>query len=145
MTQTVQSPIKLKHKALWALGDYDAVATEVIPELGGVIVDAAGIERGTRVLDVAAGSGNASLVAAERGADVVASDLTPELLATGQDRAAERGLTLDWVEADAEFLPFADARLRRHPLVRRRHVRAVPSAGRRRAGPGHQAGRDRSR
>ncbi len=108
MTQTVQSPIKLKHKALWALGDYDAVATEVIPELGGVIVDAAGIERGTRVLDVAAGSGNASLVAAERGADVVASDLTPELLAAGQDRATERGLTLDWIEADAEFLPFAD-------------------------------------
>ncbi len=109
MTQTVtQDPIKLKHRVLWALGDYDAVATEVIPELGRVIVDAAGIDAGARVLDVAAGSGNASLVAAERGAEVVASDLTPELLATGQDRAADRGLSIEWVEADAEFLPFGD-------------------------------------
>jgi ubiquinone/menaquinone biosynthesis C-methylase UbiE len=60
------------------------------------------------VLDVAAGSGNASLPAAERGADVIASDLTPELLDVGQRRAAERGLDLTWVEADAEFLPFDD-------------------------------------
>src|SRR5262245_1856767 len=89
MTQTVtptatSQPIKLKHKAMWAFGDYDRVATDVIPELGHVIVDAAGIEAGTRVLDVAAGSGNASVVAAAHGASVVASDLTPELLATGR-------------------------------------------------------------
>jgi ubiquinone/menaquinone biosynthesis C-methylase UbiE len=108
MTQT-QDPIKLKHKALWALGNYDAVATEVIAELGGAIVDAAGIGAGTRVLDVAAGSGNASLVAAERGANVVASDLTPELLAIGRERAVERGIDLEWMEADAEYLPFDDA------------------------------------
>jgi ubiquinone/menaquinone biosynthesis C-methylase UbiE len=61
------------------------------------------------VLDVAAGTGNAALVAAERGASVVASDLTPELLEAGQKTAADRGLTLEWQQADAEHLPFDDA------------------------------------
>jgi SAM-dependent methyltransferase len=104
----VQDPIKLKHRAMWALGDYDAVATEVIPELGRVVANAAGITAGDRVLDVAAGSGNASLPAAAAGARVVASDLTPELLETGRQRAAEQGLDIEWVEADAERLPFED-------------------------------------
>ncbi|HEY5881166.1 MAG TPA: class I SAM-dependent methyltransferase [Nakamurella sp.] len=109
MTQApAQSPIKLKHKAMWAFGNYDAVATEVIGELGTVIVDAAGIEAGQRVLDVAAGSGNASIPAAERGAHVTAGDLTPELLEIGEQRARERGLDVIWTEADAEFLPFGD-------------------------------------
>ena len=61
-----------------------------------------------RVLDVAAGTGNASLPAAQAGADVTASDLTPELLAVGRRRADAAGLTLAWVEADAEHLPFED-------------------------------------
>jgi ubiquinone/menaquinone biosynthesis C-methylase UbiE len=109
MTQApTQSPIKLKHKAMWAFGNYDAVATEVIPELGTVIVDAADITTGQQVLDVAAGSGNASLPAAERGARVTAGDLTPELLDVGRQRATDRGLDVTWVEADAEFLPFGD-------------------------------------
>jgi ubiquinone/menaquinone biosynthesis C-methylase UbiE len=105
---TTQSPIKLKHKAMWAFGNYDAVATEVVGGLGPVIVRAAGIGPGQRVLDVAAGSGNASIPAAERGAQVTASDLTPELLDIGEHRAAGRGLDLRWLEADAEFLPFGD-------------------------------------
>ncbi|HEX3335830.1 MAG TPA: class I SAM-dependent methyltransferase [Jatrophihabitans sp.] len=104
----VQDPIKRKHRAMWALGNYDAVATEVIPELGRVVASAAGIAAGDRVLDVAAGSGNASLPAAAAGARVVASDLTPELLETGRQRAAEQGLDIEWVEADAERLPFED-------------------------------------
>ncbi|MEP6696629.1 MAG: class I SAM-dependent methyltransferase [Pseudonocardiales bacterium] len=104
----IQDPIKGKHRAMWALGDYDAVATEVIPELGRVVAKAAGITPGARVLDVAAGSGNASLPAAAAGARVVASDLTPELLETGRRRAAEQGLDIEWVEADAECLPFED-------------------------------------
>lgn len=109
MTQApAQNPIKLKHRAMWAFGNYDAVATEVIGELGTVIVDAAGIRPGQRVLDVAAGSGNASIPAAERGARVTASDLTPELLDVGEHRAGEQGLAVEWVEADAEFLPFGD-------------------------------------
>ena len=99
-------PIKQKHRAMWALGDYDVVSTDVVAELGRTIVDAASITSGTRVLDVAAGSGNASLPAAATGATVVASDLTPELLETGRQRAASRGLDIEWVEADAEHLPF---------------------------------------
>lgn len=109
MTQApAQDPIKRRHKAMWALGNYDAVATEVVGRLGPVIVEAAGIARGQRVLDVAAGSGNASIPAAERGANVTAADLTPELLDLGEQRAIGRGLELTWVEADAEFLPFGD-------------------------------------
>jgi SAM-dependent methyltransferase len=61
-----------------------------------------------RVLDVAAGTGNASLPAARAGADVTASDLTPELLEAGRKRAEAEGLTLEWTEADAENLPFED-------------------------------------
>jgi SAM-dependent methyltransferase len=60
------------------------------------------------VLDVAAGSGNAAIPAAEAGATVVASDLTPELFDAGRRIAAQRGVELEWAEADAEALPFAD-------------------------------------
>jgi 2-polyprenyl-3-methyl-5-hydroxy-6-metoxy-1,4-benzoquinol methylase len=110
MSQTeIQDPIKLKHRAMWALGNYDAVATEVIPALGRVVADSAGITPGARVLDVAAGSGNASFPAAAAGGRVVASDLTPELLETGRQRATELGFDIEWVEADAENLPFEDA------------------------------------
>ncbi len=101
--------LKAKHRAVWALGDYPAVATEIIPELGRVLARASGIGRGDRVLDVAAGAGNVAIPAALAGADVVASDLTPELLETGRMHAADRRATLEWVEADAEALPFADA------------------------------------
>jgi ubiquinone/menaquinone biosynthesis C-methylase UbiE len=101
-------PIKTKHRAMWALGDYDAVSTEVIPALGQRLADAAGFGAGSRVLDVAAGSGNASIPAARAGATVVATDLTPELIETGRQRTADQGLDLTWAEADAEHLPYAD-------------------------------------
>ncbi|KAE8766165.1 class I SAM-dependent methyltransferase [Georgenia thermotolerans] len=101
--------LKAKHAATWALGDYPAVATEVIPRLGQVLVDAAGVRPGDRVLDVAAGSGNAAIPAARAGAEVVATDLTPELLAAGRSRAEREGLALEWRQADAEALPFPDA------------------------------------
>jgi ubiquinone/menaquinone biosynthesis C-methylase UbiE len=91
---------------MWASGDYAAVATELIPELGPALVAACGVRAGRRVLDVAAGAGNAAIPAAATGAEVVASDLTPELLDVGRRRAAEAGVTLEWVEADAEALPF---------------------------------------
>lgn len=100
--------LKAKHRAMWASGDYPAVAAELIPDLGPVLVEASGIGAGQRVLDVAAGAGNAALPAAATGADVVASDLTPELLERGRLVAAERGLAVDWREADAEALPFPD-------------------------------------
>lgn len=105
---TALDPIKAKHRAMWALGDYDRVSTEVIPELGEDLVTAAGITAGERVLDVAAGSGNASLPAARAGAHVTATDLTPELLQIGTDRAAAAGLDLTWQEADAEHLGLPD-------------------------------------
>jgi ubiquinone/menaquinone biosynthesis C-methylase UbiE len=100
--------LKAKHRMVWALGDYPAVATEVIPDLGRILVDASRIGPGNRVLDVAAGSGNVAIPAALTGASVVASDLTPELLETGRRHAVERGAQLEWVEADAEALPFTD-------------------------------------
>lgn len=100
--------LKAKHRAMWALGDYPALADEVIPDLGSVLASACAVRPGDRVLDVAAGSGNAAIPAARAGAQVVACDLTPELLAAGQNRAAARGVEIEWREADAEALPFAD-------------------------------------
>src|SRR6478752_4399434 len=100
--------LKAKHRALWASGDYPAVAAELIPALGPELVRALGVKSGDRVLDVAAGSGNAAIPAAAAGATVTASDLTPELFDAGRKIAAEAGVGLEWVEADAEALPFAD-------------------------------------
>ncbi len=100
---------KARQRAIWALGDYPTVAAEIIPDLGRTLVEACSITDGLRVLDVAAGSGNASIPAALAGAEVVACDLTPELLEAGRQRAGRLGVTLEWREADAEALPFADA------------------------------------
>ena len=106
---TADRALKARHRRMWALGDYAAVATQVIPELGPVLVSATGVRRGDRVLDVAAGTGNAAVPAALTGADVVASDLTPELFPAGRDFAQQHGVELTWEEGDAEALPYADA------------------------------------
>ncbi len=95
---------------MWALGDYPAVATEIIAELGPTLVAAAGIGPGTQVVDVAAGSGNASIPAALAGATVVATDLCPELLEVGRAAAEKAGATLTWQEADAENMPCSDGK-----------------------------------
>jgi SAM-dependent methyltransferase len=100
--------LKAKHRAMWALGDYPTLAGDIIADLGAVLVRACRIRPGDRVLDVAAGSGNAAIPAAQAGASVVASDLTPELLEAGRREAARRGAQLEWRQADAEDLPFAD-------------------------------------
>jgi SAM-dependent methyltransferase len=105
---TIDRALKDRHRTMWGLGHYPAVATEVIPTLGPILVRASGIRRGDRVLDVAAGSGNASIPAALTGAHVVASDLTPSLLDEGRRQAAALEVKLRWTEADAEALPFAD-------------------------------------
>ncbi|TDC60363.1 class I SAM-dependent methyltransferase [Actinomadura sp. GC306] len=98
--------VKAGHRKMWALGDYPSLAAEIIPSLGEVLVGAADVRGGDRVLDVAAGSGNAAIPAARAGAKVVASDLTPELLDAGRRKA---DVDLEWREADAEALPFGDA------------------------------------
>jgi SAM-dependent methyltransferase len=100
--------LKQKHRAMWALGDYPRVAAEVIPDLGARLVAACSVQGGNRVLDVASGAGNAAIPAARAGGRVIANDLTPELLAAGQRRAEQQGVSLEWRDADAEALPFAD-------------------------------------
>ena len=100
--------LKAKHRAIWASGDYPSMVETFLLPLGPRLVEACGIGPGMRVLDVAAGTGNASIPAAQRGANVTASDLTPELLDAGRRRAEAAGVQLDWVVGDAERLPFDD-------------------------------------
>lgn len=108
MTQSLSSDLKTKHRAIWAAGDYPRVAADVIPELGSRLVRACPLGPGKKVLDIAAGSGNAAIPAAATGAEVVASDLTPELFEAGRRNAAAAGVSLRWEQADAEALPYAD-------------------------------------
>jgi len=108
MTTTVED-LKRTHRTTWAAGDYAAVADAITVPVAHVLVERAGVQAGQSVLDVATGTGNVALVAAQRGARVAGLDLTPELLETAQRRAAELGLVVDWVEGDAEALPFDDA------------------------------------
>src|SRR3954468_10189114 len=103
------SELKARHRAIWASGDYPSMVETWLLPLGPRLVAACAIGPGTLVLDVAAGTGNASLPAARRGAHVIASDLTPELLAAGRARADAEGVELGWIEGDAEGLPFDDA------------------------------------
>jgi SAM-dependent methyltransferase len=93
---------------MWASGDYASMVATFLLPLGPRLVEACGIGPDMTVLDVAAGTGNASIPAAKRGARVTASDLTPELFDAGRDRASAEGVELDWIEADAENLPFED-------------------------------------
>ena len=106
--RTADRTLKAKHRAMWALGDYPAVASDVIAELGPELVAASGVRPGDRVLDVAAGTGNAAVPAALTGARVVASDLTPELFVKGREFAARHEVEIEWEEADAENLPYGD-------------------------------------
>jgi SAM-dependent methyltransferase len=107
-SSTSDSELKARHRSMWASGDYASMVETFLLPLGPRLVAACDIGPGMRVLDVAAGTGNASIPAAERGASVTASDLTPELLEAGRKRAEAAGLELEWVEADAENLPFDD-------------------------------------
>jgi len=100
---------KARNRASWSAGDYDRIA-ELIWPVGEVVVEAAAVEPGIDVLDVAAGTGSAAVRAAARGANVVAADLTPELFDAGRRRAEQAGVEItEWVEADVEALPFEDA------------------------------------
>lgn len=98
--------LKAAHRTMWALGDYHTFATSTVWGLGPVLVDACRISRGQRVLDVAAGTGNVAIRAALTGAAVVASDLTPENFEAGRGAARAAGVEVEWIEGDAEALPF---------------------------------------
>jgi ubiquinone/menaquinone biosynthesis C-methylase UbiE len=95
-------------RAAWRLGDYHRFAKATVWELGELLVRACGVRPGDRVLDVAAGTGNTAIRAAEAGARAVAADITPEHFEAGRREARQRGVELEWTEADAEDLPFDD-------------------------------------
>jgi SAM-dependent methyltransferase len=100
---------KQASRATWAAGDYAAVAEAVTAAVAPALVERVGVAAGQTVLDVATGTGNVALVAAEHGAVTVGFDLTPELFDTARRRAADRGVEVSWVEGDAEDLPFPAA------------------------------------
>ena len=101
--------VKMRQQAAWSSGDYAVVGT-TLQIVGEQLCEAADLRAGERVLDVAAGNGNAALAAARRWADVTASDYVPALLARAGERAAAERLDIAFQEADAEALPFADGR-----------------------------------
>ena len=100
--------IKARQQSTWASGDY-AVIGVTLQIVGETLAEAADVRAGERVLDVAAGNGNATLAAARRFAEVTSSDYVPALLEKGRRRAEAEGLAVTFVTADAEALPFADA------------------------------------
>jgi ubiquinone/menaquinone biosynthesis C-methylase UbiE len=95
-------------KTMWGAGNYAAVA-ERISHAGEAVVEAAGIEPGHDVLDVACGTGNATIPAAKAGARVTGLDFAPALLAIARERAADAMVEIDFTEGDAQELPFEDA------------------------------------
>jgi SAM-dependent methyltransferase len=99
---------KQRARTVWGSGDYPAIAV-LIATAGAAAVEAGGVGEGDEVLDVACGAGNATIPAAKTGATVTGLDLTPELLEAARAAAADAGVEIDWVEGDAEQLPFEDA------------------------------------
>ena len=93
---------------MWGSGNYLAVA-EKIAGVGEVVVERSGLEPGMEVLDVACGTGNATIPAARSGARVTGLDFSPALLSLARERAADAMVEVDWIEADAQELPFDDA------------------------------------
>lgn len=98
---------KQGQRKVWSAGDYPEIAQR-IESAAEHLVSAAGVEAGQDVLDVATGSGNVALLCAQRGANVTGLDLTPELFDAARRRAADAGVTCQWVEGDAEDLPYPD-------------------------------------
>jgi SAM-dependent methyltransferase len=105
---TAVADLKRTHRATWAAGDYAAVAELIDQAPPRDLLAHMELRPGQDVLDVATGTGNAAIPAALAGAQVVGLDFTPELLATARRRAAEHTVAIDWIEGDAEELPFED-------------------------------------
>ena len=100
--------VKQRQQGAWSSGDYAVVGT-TLQIVGEQLCEALDLRAGSKVLDVAAGNGNATLAAARRWCDVTSTDYVPALLKRGRERAAAEHLTIEFREADAEALPFADA------------------------------------
>jgi SAM-dependent methyltransferase len=105
---TPVAELKLAHRATWAAGDYAAVARHIDEVPPRDLLSRMDIQSGHEVLDVATGTGNLAIRAAAAGAQVVGLDLTPELFETARARAAAHDVVVDWVEGDAEELPYED-------------------------------------
>jgi SAM-dependent methyltransferase len=101
------SGFKDGQRRIWSIGDYPDIAAR-IEQAAEAIVERAAPAHGENLLDVATGTGNVALIAARAGAEVTGLDLTPRLLVVAADRAREAGLDVNWVEGDAEELPFDD-------------------------------------
>jgi ubiquinone/menaquinone biosynthesis C-methylase UbiE len=99
--------IKQRQQATWSSGDYAIIGT-TLQIVGELLAEAVDVRAGERVLDVAAGNGNATLAAARRFAQVTSTDYVPALLDKGSERAHAEGLTVRFLEADVEELPFGD-------------------------------------
>jgi SAM-dependent methyltransferase len=139
---TPVAELKRAHRATWAAGDYAAVAELIDEAPPRDLLERAEVTPGQEVLDVATGTGNIALRAAAGGAQVVGLDLTPELFETARRRAEEHGVAVDWVEGDAEHLPFEDERFDRvfsafgvqfaprHEIVAQELVRVCRPGGR---------------
>ena len=97
---------------MWGAGDWDAVASRIL-DVGEVCVERARVEAGMDVLDVACGTGNATFPAARAGARVTGLDFQPDLLALAREKASAAGVEIEWVEGDAQQLPFEDDRFDR--------------------------------
>ena len=100
--------LKARQKAAWSSGNYAVVGT-TLQIVGEQLCEALDLRSGSKVLDVAAGNGMVSLAAARRWCDVTSTDYVPALLECGRTRAAAEGFSIQFQEADAESLPFADA------------------------------------
>jgi SAM-dependent methyltransferase len=98
--------LKIRQQAAWSSGNYSIVGT-TLQIVGEQLCEALDLRAGSKVLDVAAGNGMASLAAARRWCEVTSTDYVPALLEHGQARASADGLSVDFLEADAESLPFA--------------------------------------
>jgi SAM-dependent methyltransferase len=139
---TAVADLKRTHRATWAAGDYAAVAEVIDDAPPRDLLTRLDITPGQEVLDVATGTGNIAIPAAAAGAHVVGLDLTPELFETARRQAQHHGVVVDWVEGDAEDLPFDDHRFDRvlsafgvqfaprHELVARELARVCRPGGR---------------
>jgi len=107
LTLSEYSAIKTKQQASWESGDY-AIVGNAMPLMSELLCEAMDVRSGWKVLDVAAGNGNASLAAARRGCRVTSTDFAATLLAAGRLRAAAEGFKITFQEADAEDLPYED-------------------------------------